>query len=478
MAYSLRAFEEFCRGLTLKDGGTLEVEAFQRRILRDHFRGVVEEVVVIPKKNGKTTLLGALALFHLREWPKADVVVVAASAEQAGILFERAADRVESSGLGGEMEVRGRFGGAYRQIRLVADASARIRVIAADAKTADGVLPTLALVDELHRHRNGELYGVLSDGVDARGGRMVTISTAGEDLDSPLGLVRSRAEAMDSYRRRGAYCHAQSDDGMFVLHEWSLRDDADRENIDLVKKANPLSLMTVEHLRRRRESPLMTPGRWARYACGVWTSGEEAWLEASEWDGLRVDIGGVADGEKVYAAVVYGQNPAIAVAAARPEDATIVEDEDETTEVLGTAVKVWVYEGKPRYPHLERELVLLSQRYDLVSVAFDAGEFGRSAELLEARGLPMVEVPHSNERRARATATLQRVIHAGILRHDGDPKLRSQMLRSVVKESQRQRFLEISDGSRGVVAMAVAVHQATQVQPAAPTPMIVVGKVG
>lgn len=449
MAYSLSDFEEFCRGLTLKDGATLGLEPFQKRILRDHFRGVAEEVVVIPKKNGKTTLLGALSLFHLREWPKADVVVVAASAEQAGILFEQAADMVDSSGLDGEMEVRGRFGGAYRQIRLSADPAARVRVIAADAKTADGVLPTLAVVDELHRHRDGELYGVLSDGIGARDGRMVTISTAGQDLDSPLGLIRSRAEALESYRRRGAYCHAKSEDGQFVLHEWSLRDDADRGDIKLVKKANPLSSMTVGDLRRRFESPLMTPGRWARYACGVWTGGDEPWLEAPVWDRLAVDIGGVELGEPVWVSVSVGTNPAVAVVAPRVGGSV--------------AVRVSIFDGQVPLELVEDHLVGLAGRFDVREVTYDRVGFQRSAELLEGRGLPMLELPHSPERISIVSQTLHRLIQQGDLCHDGDVALRSQVLGAVTKETERGWRLVIAQGSRGVIAMAVAVHQATQV---------------
>jgi Terminase large subunit, ATPase domain len=61
----------------------------------------------------------------------------------------------------------------------------RMRVLAADVATADGTLPTLALVEELHRHKSPELYTLLRDGLFKRGGRMVTISTAGIKGESP-----------------------------------------------------------------------------------------------------------------------------------------------------------------------------------------------------------------------------------------------------------------------------------------------------
>ena len=63
-------------------------------------------------------------------------------------------------------------------------------MLAADADTADGVIPTLAIVDELHRHPSGALYGVFRDGL-LGDGQMVTISTAGATLDSPLGSTSS-----------------------------------------------------------------------------------------------------------------------------------------------------------------------------------------------------------------------------------------------------------------------------------------------
>src|SRR5262249_52023703 len=138
-------------------------------------------VIVIPKKNGKTTLLGALALFHLWVWPEAECVIGASSRDQARILFKQAAGLVRRSGMNDRFDVKSGYG----EIRLagMTKDGPRVRVLAADANTADGVIPTLALVDELHRHPSGELYGVFMDGLGPRGGQMVTISTAGATLE-------------------------------------------------------------------------------------------------------------------------------------------------------------------------------------------------------------------------------------------------------------------------------------------------------
>jgi phage terminase large subunit-like protein len=81
----------------LDTGKPFVLEPYQRTMLADHFDGVTEIVIVIPKKNGKTTLLGALALFHLLEWPEAECVIGASSRDQARILFKQAAGLVRRS---------------------------------------------------------------------------------------------------------------------------------------------------------------------------------------------------------------------------------------------------------------------------------------------------------------------------------------------------------------------------------------------
>jgi phage terminase large subunit-like protein len=58
-------------------------------MLADYFAGSTETIILCPKKQGKSTIVGALALFHLVTTPDAECVVVAASREQAGILSAR-----------------------------------------------------------------------------------------------------------------------------------------------------------------------------------------------------------------------------------------------------------------------------------------------------------------------------------------------------------------------------------------------------
>src|SRR4051794_26713605 len=97
----LESFARFCAGLRLENGNPFVLEDFQHRLLFDYFAGVIETLVLLSKKNGKTTLLGALALYHLMTTREAECVIGAASRDQAGILFKQAWGFVRRSpGLG------------------------------------------------------------------------------------------------------------------------------------------------------------------------------------------------------------------------------------------------------------------------------------------------------------------------------------------------------------------------------------------
>lgn len=178
--------------------------------------------------------------------------------------------------------LRARVKLTLRELRSRTD-SGRIRVLAADADTADGTICTLAIVDELARHRSAELYGTLRDGLGPRKGRLIGISTAGDDEASPFGRMRRAAYELPTVERDGAYRYCRSANGAFVLHEWALEPTDDRESMKVVKFANPASWQTQDALRRRFDSPSMTSWAWGRFACGLWIAGEDAAISAKEW---------------------------------------------------------------------------------------------------------------------------------------------------------------------------------------------------
>ena len=462
--------------------------------------------------------------------PPALIPIVAASRDQADRLREQAEKIVKLSGVRrqgkrGAMLPEWRIGdhvfevkSGLREIRC--DGSV-MRVLAADANTADGVIPTVAMVDELHRHPDGELYGVLRDGLRApapkgakptlrgflefcemltldtgepveilpfqkriiravfagvretvcivpkKNGKssllaliglylltlgatpqrqLIVISTAGESLESPLGQIRDRAHKLDSFKRVGMLNTASDDD--FSFFEWQIGEHDDPEDFGLVAKANPAPWITAATLRRDFKSPSMTPGQWRRFACGLWVAGDVPWVDARVWDGLEGE--GVEEGEKVVAAVVPGRNAAVAVAAKRGET---------------VAVKVIWSPGVTPFGELEATVEELADIYDVERVLYSRTSFQRSAELLEAQGLNMVEAPWSSDRMMTASSSFARMVEAGDLVHEGDELLRDQVLGAQIRDGgDRGWSFKISDDSRGVIAVAMAASTAAYVE--------------
>lgn len=272
----LERFVAFCeKYLRTENGKPLHLEDFQRTMLSGYFAGVRSTLIVIPKKNGKTTTLAALALYHLCSTTEADCVIVASSRDQAGVMLRQVRGFIRRAPELADALI-------VKQREIVYDRlDGRIRILASNVDTTDGVIPTLVLVDELHRHKDSDLYGVLRDGLGPRDGQMVTISTAGDLEDSPLGRLRAAAHKSPGFTIDGAHHHVRTD--VLDYHEWALQPTDDRDDLDLVKLANPASWQSVAALKERHDDESMTDWQWARFACGVWLAGEDGAISGKEW---------------------------------------------------------------------------------------------------------------------------------------------------------------------------------------------------
>lgn len=404
----------------MDNGRPMRLEPFQRVMLGDLFGGARETLVLLPKKNGKSTTLGALAIFHLLSTPDADCIIVAASREQAEIILRQARGFVRRSAALSE-----RLTLKQREI-VYPRLDGRIQVRASDVDTVDGWLGTLALIDELHRHKSPDLYGVLRDGLGGRDGQMVTISTAGADQNSVLWRMRQSAIGA-GITRDGAYKRAGSE--AFVLHEWSLEPDQDLHDIDLVKQANPLEAMTVERLRERHDSPSMVPWQWARFACNVWTQGEEAWLPIGVWD-QAAEAGSIPDGALVWLGVDLGlkHDTAAIVAIAEHGDRFFAQARVIEPPTTGENLDI---------SKVETAIREAAAKWQVHSVAYDPWRMERSAQILGDEGLLMVEHPMTNARMAPESEALHEAIMRGLIRHDGDPVFSAHVNSGVPTETER-----------------------------------------
>lgn len=458
-AADLEHFAAFCERLTLDNGDPFVLEDFQRRVLTDYFAGTEETLVLLPKGNGKTSLLAALALHHLAYTDEAACYLAAASRDQAGIMYGHSTGFVRrSEGLQSRLEVRA----GYRIIRSRRDGG-YLKVLAADANTADGVGPTLALVDELHRHKDGALLTVFRDGLPKRGGRLVMISTAGSDENTPLGGTRRKILREGDVRRRGTYTRAATADRAFVLHEWSLRPEEDLRDLGLVKAANPLSTITIESLRKRRDSPSATPSGWARYACNVWTQDDDSAISALDWAPLARPGLTIPDGEAVWVGVDLGwkwdTTAIVPVQMLEKGHARIGRPVILTPPRDGTMLperKVW------------DALAGMAARWQ-IRVVMDPNAGGQrlAQRLRDELGLEVLEHSQDPTPMSDAASRFTEAVRTRLVEHPDDLEFSSHVLAAVARVTANDKFRFVKDRSPidALIAVAMAYRVASSVQP-------------
>ena len=158
---------------------------------KDGRRRFRKALMLIARKNGKSTLIAAIALYLLVADCEAGAQVYCAATkeEQAKIVFKNCVKFIKRS-----PKLR-------RLLQPLAKAinfdliDAVLKPLGKDSDTQDGFNVHGGIIDEYHAHKDSSMLGVLTTGIIARSQPLICIiSTAGFDLKSPL---KSEQELME-----------------------------------------------------------------------------------------------------------------------------------------------------------------------------------------------------------------------------------------------------------------------------------------
>lgn len=160
----------------------------------DGYRQYRTAYVEIPKKNGKTELIGAIGLYMLTNDGEkgGEVYCAAADREQASLVYQAASAMVRQNS---ELSNHCRLIDSRKRI-YYAKTNSFLQVLSSESYTKHGLNPSCVIVDEIHAHPNDELWNVLTAGTDyARRQQVVlVITTAGiYDVNSIWWRLRSKA---------------------------------------------------------------------------------------------------------------------------------------------------------------------------------------------------------------------------------------------------------------------------------------------
>ncbi|HEY4895210.1 MAG TPA: terminase large subunit [Solirubrobacteraceae bacterium] len=427
--FTLAHFRAWASDLILDTGESWHPEPFQDAFIEDVFTGCPECWLVVPEGNGKTTLVAGLALYHCEHRPHASVPVAASSREQAEIMYRQAegfvlrSERLYQPVHSQIQQAKGkkktdvpRFVTLEGYRRINHYQGGRIQVFAADDRTGDGVIPTLGILDELHRHRDLALYRTWAGKLAKRGGQIVAISTAGEpgsEFEQTRERIRQRATHV---YRTGSHVRAVST--RMVLHEWAVPPKTDPDDFKAVKAANPFSGLTVPMLRSKYRSPTMTMQHWLRFVCNRPTRAENAAIQEAEWRRAATKDR-IPKGEPIW----------LGLDVAWKWDTTAAVPfwmRDPKYRLFGPAtVLVPPRDGTSLDPSLvERALVQIHERNPIHTLVMDTSRAEQLAQWAESEfGCVVVDRPQTNTFAVQDYERFMDALRNGWLLHSGDAEL-------------------------------------------------------
>ena len=142
--------------------------------------------IEIPRKNGKTELAAAIALycFLADNEQGAEIYTAATTRDQAMIAFTAA--KMMARKLRNDSDHIKKVVGIHKYNVHILEDGRRIEPVAAEYDTLDGLSPHCAIIDEYHAHKTSDLLEVIETGMGARTQPLLfIITTAGTNIESP-----------------------------------------------------------------------------------------------------------------------------------------------------------------------------------------------------------------------------------------------------------------------------------------------------
>lgn len=256
----------------IKDGNGKVIRTIHKRKYRKAY-------IEIPKKNGKSTLIGAIAqvfMDTLDPEKGSEIVGLAWGIKQARIIFDMVDKSIRTSP---RMKDKVTL---YKssKVLLSNDGEKRYKVWSKEAGSEDGQFPQLVIIDELHEHKNADLVSVAEKSMMGRVNPLsLTVTTAGSDL---YGVGFERRE----YCEKVANGIIEDESQLVCIYCADKEDDIWDE--DTWYKANPqLDIsIPIEDFREAVKDAKISAHKensFKRYFLNIWNNDRDAWISDSVW---------------------------------------------------------------------------------------------------------------------------------------------------------------------------------------------------
>jgi phage terminase large subunit-like protein len=484
-------------------GQTFNLRPWQRRIVKELFKTRKDGLrqyrtclLMLPRKNGKTELAAAVALYGLLADGEtgAEVYSAAADRDQAGLVFGVAAQMIRNNPeLAAECYI------VESQKRIVHRASGSFyKAISAEAYSKHGFNASLVIYDELHAAPDRRLYDVLSTSMGGRRQPLLfVISTAGYDRHSILWELYAHAKKV---QERPAL------DPTFLPILYEAPVDADWTSQRVWRKANPAlgdfrSLEDMQILAARAKEIPAQENNFRRLYLNQWTEQASRWIPMAAWDACKtpidratlrkrrcyvgMDLSTTKDLSALVAVFPEAAGCTVLPQCFVPQDS--IRDRSHRDRV---PYADWARDGYIQAvpgPTIDYEVIRSvlkgwAAEFDLQMIAYDPWNATDLVDRLQKQdGLTCVPMRQGFGSLSAPTKSLEKLILARQLRHDGHPVLRWNVSNVAVESdaSGNLKPSKVASTERidGVVALIMAVDLMDR-NARTPTPQYALSVVG
>lgn len=424
----------------------------------------------IPKKNGKSELAAALALFFLFGTDEVDprIFVAASTEDQADMVFRPTKFMAENSERLSPM--------ADPKTKMIVSKTSRggfIRRLAAVGGANDGANVYVAVIDEFHEWlgtKGEDVWNVITNGIVMREEPMIIhITTAGYDQESLC---------YEWYENGVAVRDGTREDETFYFCWFEAPEDLDWKSEEYISRSNPSYGKIMDWNFYKDQLNKKTESVYRRYFGNQWTESEEIWDAAQVWDDL-VGEPNLDPSLRTYCGIDVGRKIDSAVL-------TIVQFDPENR-IANVSQRIWSNpygKGDPRRAEwrfnifdMDDAVREIAGRFTAPSgydeeereriagpvFAYDPHLYGSHADALADEGINMQEFPQTDSHMVPASQLLYEWIMGRRIVHDGDPQARRHIRSVVAKMKDRGWRISRPVGLSHHIDFAVALAQAIRV---------------
>lgn len=423
---------------------------WQEQIVRDLF-GIVNEngkrqfltaYIEIPKKQGKSELAAAIALYLLYadNEPSAEVYGAACDRSQASIVFDVAKQMVQMSTA---LLKRSKITAATKRIVNYSNAGF-YQVLSAETGTKHGLNVSGLVFDEIHAQPNRKLYDVLTKGSgDAREQPLFfIITTAGNDKNSICYELHTKALEIKLARKK---------DSTFYPVVYGLTEQDDWNDERNWYKANPSlgHTISIDRVREAYKNALENPAEenvFKQLRLNMWTSATVCWIPEHIYNrgDLQIDLESL-NGRECYGGLDLSSTSDITalvlVFPPRTEEEKYIILPffwlpKETLELRcrrdHVLYDVWELQGYINttegnvihYGFIEKFIEELGGKYHIKEIAFDRWNATQMVQNLEDMGFTVVPFGQGYKDMSPPSKELYKLLMEGNINHGGHPVLK------------------------------------------------------